>query len=100
MRGLILGAIPLWFQNGGITVPTVTIKNIPFPVHRRLKKRALGRHRSLNSEIIVCLEDHPRESGPSYAPARFLAEVRRLRQKMTLRVSDKAIADAVHEGRP
>jgi plasmid stability protein len=36
-------------------MPTITLKNIPADLHRRLKKRALKHHRSLNKEIIATL---------------------------------------------
>ena len=32
---------------------TITLKNIPADLHRQLKKRAEGPHRSLNKEIIA-----------------------------------------------
>jgi antitoxin FitA len=35
---------------------TVTLKNIPDPVYLRLKESAAAHHRSLNSEVIACLE--------------------------------------------
>ena len=35
---------------------TLTIKGIPEPLYRELKRRAKASRRSLNSEAIVCLE--------------------------------------------
>jgi plasmid stability protein len=35
---------------------TITLKNIPDEIYSRLKKTAQRHRRSLNSEIIVCLE--------------------------------------------
>lgn len=37
-------------------MPTLTIKGLPEPVHRALKARAAANRRSLNSEIVVALE--------------------------------------------
>lgn len=37
-------------------VKTMTIKGIPEPLYRELKRRAKASHRSLNSEAIVCFE--------------------------------------------
>jgi plasmid stability protein len=37
-------------------VATITLKNIPEPLHEALKRRALFHRRSLNSEAIECLE--------------------------------------------
>lgn len=36
---------------------TVTIKNIPEKLHQKLKRNASRNHRSLNSELIACLEN-------------------------------------------
>jgi plasmid stability protein len=35
---------------------SITLKNIPEPIYRRIKLAAKRHHRSLNSEIIACLE--------------------------------------------
>jgi antitoxin FitA len=37
-------------------MPTLTIKNLPDDVYRQLKSRAAANRRSLNSEILTCLE--------------------------------------------
>ncbi len=37
-------------------MPTVTLKGMPETLHRRLKSRARERGRSLNKEILSCLE--------------------------------------------
>lgn len=37
-------------------MPTLTIKGMPDPLYQRLKQRASERRRSLNSEILVALE--------------------------------------------
>ena len=37
-------------------MPTLTIKSLPDALYRRLKARAAAHRRSLNSEILVCLE--------------------------------------------
>jgi antitoxin FitA len=37
-------------------MPTLTIKGIPDPLYRQLKARAADHRRSLNSEVLVCLE--------------------------------------------
>jgi plasmid stability protein len=43
---------PLWFY----PMPTITLKNIPGDLHRKLKKRAEEHHRSLNKEVIATLK--------------------------------------------
>lgn len=37
-------------------MPVLTIKGMPDPLYERLKQRAAEHRRSLNSEILVCLE--------------------------------------------
>jgi len=37
-------------------MPTLTIKGLPREVYLRLKRQAAAHRRSLNGEIIVCLE--------------------------------------------
>ena len=37
-------------------MPAITIKNIPEDLYESLKKAAATHHRSINSELIVCLE--------------------------------------------
>src|SRR5439155_429524 len=39
-----------------VEMPTITLKNIPAGLHRRLKKRAEEHHRSMNKEIIATLK--------------------------------------------
>ena len=47
---------PLRFHFGSIMPTTLTLKNIPDAVYERLKSSAELHRRSLNSEVIVCLE--------------------------------------------
>jgi antitoxin FitA len=37
-------------------MPSITVKNIPEDIYKQLKLRAQANHRSINSEIIVCIE--------------------------------------------
>jgi plasmid stability protein len=57
---------------------TITVKNIPAELYERLKAAAQANRRSVNSEIIICIERavaaHPVE------PEAMLARARRLRQ--------------------
>ena len=46
---------PLRFHNGD-PMPTLTLKNIPDELHARLKASAALNRRSLNSEILIRLE--------------------------------------------
>jgi len=56
-------------------MPNVNVKNLPKDLHRRLKERALRNHRSLNSEVIACLQEAvtPRRIDPDEAAARLRA---------------------------
>lgn len=57
----------------------LTIKNIPDSVYRRLKARAERHHRSLNSEVIHCLEQAT--GGVPTDPDTLLARVRAVRER-------------------
>lgn len=45
---------------------SLTLKGIPEPIYRRVKQAAERNHRSMNSEIIACLEQvlAPRQVDP------------------------------------
>ncbi len=59
---------------------TLTLKNIPDAIYRRLKATAEIHHRSLNSEAIVCLESTLFPSRVS--PAERLVRARALRAEL------------------
>jgi antitoxin FitA len=60
-------------------MPTLTIKGLPDPIYERLKAQAELHRRSLNGEIIVCLE---RAVGATlFDPAAWLAEAGAFRQE-------------------
>jgi plasmid stability protein len=42
---------------GGVCMATVTVKNIPDEIYERLKSVAAINRRSINSEIIMCIEN-------------------------------------------
>jgi plasmid stability protein len=58
---------------------TLTVKNIPDDLYAQLKQRAEMNHRSINSEIIVCIEKAVRSS--KIDPNTFLVRARQLREK-------------------
>lgn len=47
--------IPLW-SHIGTNMANLTIKNIPDNLYQRLKESAKLNRRSMNSEVLVCLE--------------------------------------------
>lgn len=77
---------------------TLTIKNVPEGLYRRLKERAAVHRRSINSEVLVCLELVLRRS--PMAEDELLAELKTLREQAGVYVTDDALRRAVEEGRP
>jgi plasmid stability protein len=78
---------------------TLTIKNLPQPLLDRLRARA-GRHRrSLNREVITCLESVVQ--GAPLDPDALLVRARALRRTPAgLRLTDRALERLKDEGRP
>ena len=76
---------------------SITLKDIPHPVHSALKQRAKRHGRSLNKEAIACLE-------MAVAPApvdiqAMLFDVRDHRAALPGRLNDRLI-QAANAGRP
>lgn len=79
---------------------TLTLKNIPDELHRLLKERAMRNRRSLNSEVLHCLEEAVMP--PARDPEALLARVDAFREKLAARgvwVTPEAIQEAIEEGR-
>lgn len=81
------------------TMPNLTIKGIPQQVYERLKARAKINHRSLNAEVIVCLEQAVQPQRLDPEAVRAMAAAARARVKGGP-YSAKFIRDAIREGRP
>jgi antitoxin FitA len=77
---------------------TLTIKNIPDELYEQLKQSAARHRRSVNSEVIVCLE---KVLGSSFIdPATLLASIRALRKTVsTVFVTEEDLQAAKDEGR-
>lgn len=78
---------------------SITLKNIPDDLYERLKAAAHTHHRSINSELIRCLEvvlkPHP------VSPEERLERFRRIRPAIpSSAVSPEDIQAAIDEGRP
>jgi plasmid stability protein len=76
---------------------TITLKDIPAPIHSALKQRAKMHGRSLNKEALACLE-------MAVAPTRvdtqsLLHEIRKHRGTLPGRLNDHLIRAAREEGR-
>ena len=79
-------------------MPNVNVKNLPKDLHRRLKERAKRNHRSLNSEVIACLQETvmPRRIDPDEAAER----IRELRSRFRgPSLTEGEIARHKNEGR-
>ena len=80
-------------------MPTLTIKNLPPELYERLKQSAERNRRSLNREIIVCLEkallERPRE------PEELLKRIAMLRKQLHVTpLTEEILSQAKSEGRP
>ena len=77
----------------------LTIKGLPDRLYRRLKRRAARHRRSLNSEVIVCLEQVINVT--TIDPESWLASADRLRKRLALTpVTESALRKAKASGRP
>jgi antitoxin FitA len=80
-------------------VATITIKNIPDELYVRLKAHAKANRRSINSEIILCIERAVRNQ--QLDVDEMLASARILREKTRgYAISDDELEQAKDEGRP
>jgi plasmid stability protein len=78
---------------------TLTIKNIPDRVVKRLKARAIQHRRSLNYEVISCLEAAAQAT--PIDPDLFLARIRLFRRTpANFRLTDRTLAQLKSAGRP
>ncbi|HHI91928.1 MAG TPA: Arc family DNA-binding protein [Gammaproteobacteria bacterium] len=80
-------------------MPALTIKNIPDDLYSELKHVAKQHHRSINSEVIICLK---RSLFPQkVSPEDKLIEIRTLRAQIDPNAfTDEEIEQAINEGRP
>ena len=80
-------------------MPSVTVKNIPEDIYEKLKKRAHENRRSINNEIIMCIERTVKSHRIN--PDEFLAEVRKLRESIHVSSpDDDFLRKAKEQGRP
>lgn len=79
-------------------MPSITVKNIPKDIYDKVREQASAHHRSINSEIIACLEQTVKPKQISSDD--ILQEARRLRKKAKGSLSSQEIESAINEGRP
>lgn len=78
---------------------TLTLKSIPDELYGQLKARAAKNRRSLNSEILVCLERAV--SAESADPQKALAVADALRERLRVPpLTDSRLRAAKSHGRP
>ena len=79
-------------------MPALTVKNIPETLYNRLKEAASANHRSINSELIYCLEQMllPARVNPSEHLQRA-RELRRGIDASLVEIDD--IQNVINEGR-
>lgn len=79
-------------------MPTLTIKGLPDPIYERLKAQANAHRRSLNGEIIMCLE---RAVGATrFDPVAWLADARAFREGLSIEpLTDRDLRAARQTGR-
>ncbi|MBN2550886.1 MAG: Arc family DNA-binding protein [Anaerolineales bacterium] len=80
-------------------MPAMTLKNIPLDLYQRLKQLAEANRRSLNSQVLICLEQAV--SSQPLDPDLLLARARQLReQTAAYQISDEDFNQAKSAGRP
>ena len=80
-----------------VTMPSITVKNIPHALHEGLKHAAMRNRRSLQSEILVCLELAIEQTSRSKTELLTVAE--ELREKLPW-VDHDLIDQIKRSGRP
>jgi plasmid stability protein len=80
-------------------MPSITVKNIPADLYERLKQSAQASRRSINGEIIVCIE---RAVSPQRVdPEMVITRARELRERTSAyRMTDEDLSAAKADGRP
>ncbi|MDA2919480.1 Arc family DNA-binding protein [Desulfobacterota bacterium AH_259_B03_O07] len=77
---------------------TITLKDIPEDLHLALKERARKHGRSLNKEVLACLEA---AAAPQLVDVEsLLADIRRHRASIPGKLTDKLLREARETGRP
>lgn len=79
-------------------MPTLTIRKVPQELYDELKQRAAEHRRSLNSEVLHCIERALRSRRVD--PEALLARLDALREAVDLEICDDDLRKARDEGRP
>lgn len=84
-------------RNKPTLMPSITVKNIPEEIYEKVKEQAAAHHRSINSEIIACLEKSVSPTRPS--PEYIRQQARRARAAARGSLTMEEIRKAIEEGR-
>jgi plasmid stability protein len=80
-------------------MPTITVKNMPDDIYEDLKNSASIHRRSINSEVIFCIEKAVRSH--RLDPNEFFTRVEAMRNKIDVPpLTDALLRQAKGEGRP
>ncbi|MDJ0752357.1 MAG: Arc family DNA-binding protein [Ardenticatenaceae bacterium] len=77
---------------------TLTIKNMPDELYEKLRASAAANRRSINNEVIFMLEQLLAGHINNFDTA--LTEIRQLREKLNIYVTEEELNRAKNEGRP
>jgi len=87
------------FYNATIFMPTITLKGLPDALYERLKLQAAANRRSLNSEVLVCLEQAVASQGTDAVS--MLARIGRMQETFDVQpFSEHELQAAKEHGRP
>jgi plasmid stability protein len=75
----------------------ITVRNIPDKLHKILKKRTEISRRSLNSEIIACLEEALLPN--KLEVEKILEKSEQIRNRLSFEVDLKEVSEAIDNGR-
>lgn len=76
----------------------ITIRDIPDEVYTQIKKQADLHHRSINSEVIVCLKKLVQSTRRN--PEEVINRAKKLKRKAKGTLSMDEIQKAINQGRP
>jgi len=80
---------------------TLTIKNVPDQMHKRLRLRAVASRRSLNGELLHIIESAlEAKQEPAAEAAEILRNARKLRSRFSGKLTPAEVDAAIDEGRP
>jgi len=81
------------------TMATITVKNIPDNLYAQLKNVAEANRRSINSEVIICIERRLSSYKPNVDEV--IQKARDLRRLTAAHpIADEALDEAITAGRP